>query len=391
VPWQPIQEAIQEALGIAAQVDQVRLPDERRTFDRAQRLDVEFELEALGDEGEVDVDLGDEGLAVAVEQDMLITARIYAQSTSHSPDVSAYELAYRLVTRAHLPEVLDVLEAGGLALVRVGRAVPGPPLHVDNRWHSAVSLSWDLQHRACEQEGQPPAPRPYFDRVEVGDEDGPRQPRAIAPDIAQAEVLDVADWRSLWLGTQTDLVGGRAWSDDEFVAHNQEPGADVGDGVLTRASAIEATVAAVSASDPDAGVLRDGLAIALVLRGPAPPATARVLGRAGGWTLRALTTGALRFTSDVGGEVLEVPGVLGGATPPWVVVVLAQVAGVTSLRALASSDSAPVASSYADAPLTLGAGGAEPAPEGLELALVGEAETDDPAALLAALRAALGL
>jgi hypothetical protein len=83
--------------------------------------------------------------------------------------------------------------------------------------------------------------------------------------------------------------------------------------------------------------------------------------------------------------------VLGGASPPWVVVVLAQVTGVASLRALAQVDSAPVASSYADAPLTLGAGGAEPAPEGLELALVGEAETEDPAALLAALRATLGL
>ncbi|MGB0763111.1 MAG: hypothetical protein ACPGO0_04105, partial [Acidimicrobiales bacterium] len=300
--WSDFQPAIFEALGKASGVSQVRLIDERHGFDRDQRLEVEFELEIVGEPNDSFTDEGNGILPTATGQ-LNILARVTALSQSHNPTVSAVELAYRLLTRWSLPEVSEILAAKGLSLVSADRAIPGV-LQVDQRNISVMIIEWRLRvgyHEVSE------SIRPFFDRVEIE-----RPPRALAPDILPDSLLAVG-WRRLWVGTQTDLVGGIAWSDHAGVAHNQKPSENIGNGLLNNVSLIE-TNGALIASDRDAISLIDSSALVVVLKGPVVDGVLfERASSSSGWRIEALSSGSVRLTALAPGLSVEVPNVLGGS------------------------------------------------------------------------------
>src|SRR5690606_10770201 len=137
--------------------------------------------------------------------------RVTLWSLTHDATASAYAAAYRALRRSHLSVVGAVLDAAGVVLRQVERATP-TRVKFDDHLETAVTFSWVLQERSDEVEGPAPdgaAPREYFDRVSGPALDPGADARAaISPALPPAPLRDLA-WRSLWLGSALDLVGGR--------------------------------------------------------------------------------------------------------------------------------------------------------------------------------------
>jgi hypothetical protein len=393
--WADIETAVLAAVKHASGVPLVRLSTGDRGQDTKQLIEVSFELDVL-DPPETRTTESGEGLDVGAVPELQIVARLDVVSYTHTQALSAYAIAYRLLGRSSLDATLAFLDDADVVLDRVRGATP-IKVEADQRALSAMTLVWEMRTRYHETEGAAPAglaPREYFDRVEVTEDETPLVPRVLAPVLAPEALLELADWRSLWLGTQTDLVGGRAL--EELVAgalHNvpQEIGSDV----LDRATVFGSTVASIKSTDPDAGVIPDGSVLVLLLRAPAAAGqiAARSLDGSAGWVLSGAADGALELSAPAAGlTFVSVTGLLDGAT--WLLVALGHADGDLTLYVHGESPEAgacTAAQLYEDEPLTLGAQSAEVGLSGLSFALLGETASDDPAALLADLAAALGL
>ena len=392
--WADIESAVIAAVKHASGVAQVRLSTEERKQDRRQYVDIAFELDVSEPPEQKITDSGT-GVDVGAVPELRLVAQLEVVSYTHDPTVSAYAIAYRLLGRSYLDATLALLAPGGLVLDRVRGAVP-IAREADQRSLSAVALAWEMRVRYHEAEGVAPAglaPRDYFDRVQVTEDGTPLATIAVDTGIVPAALLDLTTWRSLWLGTRTDLVGGRTLV--ELVAgalHNVAQ--EIGSGVLDRATVFGSEDASLEVSDPDAGLLVDGTALVLVLRAPA--AAGRIVARSadgtGGWILTAEADGSLELSAPAAGLVLETdPGLLDGAT--WLLVAVSLADDELALHV---QGAAPVmgactfAQGYDDAPFVLGAQG-DPGAEGFALALLGEARSDDVPALLGDLAAILGL
>lgn len=392
--WATLQAAITEAVQHATGIAQVRLSTADRKQNRKQLVELSFEFEPIHEPEPRQTDV-EGGLDLGQVVEVLILARLDVVSYTHDPDLSAYHYGLRLLTRSTLPETLAILRAAGLTLERVGRAVP-LAVDADQRSLSAVSLAWDLRVRVEELEGAAPsgaAPREYFDRVDVTDDGTPLAARGVAPDLAPASVLDAATWRTLWTGTQTDLVGGRRLVElADGATHNVAR--EIGTGALDRATVLADDVASLEVSDRDAGVLADGLTLVLVLRAPA--AAGRIASRSSdgsaGWILTAEADGSLELS--VPGAALALAtdaGLLDGET--WLLVGVYLDAGTLSLEVQGEAlvtGACTLAQAFEDVPLVLGAADA-PGAAGLEIALLGEARTDDAGAVLSDMADAVGL
>jgi hypothetical protein len=393
--WATVEAAIIAAVKHASGVEQVRLLTEERKQDRKQRIELSFEFEPIDDPEDLTSDVSG-GLDLGQIPEVRILVRMEAVSYTHAPDASAYAIAYRMSRRYGLADTRAILTAAGLVLERAERAVP-IAREADQRQLSATGLAWSLRIREDEIEGSAPdgsAPRDYFNKVELQDDGTPLAQVAVAEDIAPATVLAAADWRTLWLGGSTDLVRGRTLVDIVGGAlHDQA--ATIGDETLTAATVLPTDTASLRGNERDAGVLADELALVLILSAPA--AAGRALSKTSddsdGWLLTTEADGSLELSAPAAGAVLTTdPGLLDGAT--WLLVAVScdgtdialHVHGEAPLSAACT-----YAQSYADAALVLGAFGAVPGASGQEIALVGEARTSDPAALLMTLAAAVGL
>jgi hypothetical protein len=395
VTWPSIEAAIIAAIKHASGVEQVRLLTEERKQDRKQRIELSFEFEPIDDPEDLTSEiLG--GLDLGQIPEVRILVRMEVISYTHAPDASAYAIAYRMSRRYGLADTRAILTAAGLVLERAERAVP-IAREADQRQLSAMGLSWSLRIRKDELEGSAPggsAPRDYFDKVELEEDGSPLAQVAVADDIAPAAVLAAADWRTLWLGGGTDLIRGRSLVDVVAGARHDQT-ATVGEGTLTTATVLPTDAASLRADERDAGVLAEQLALVLILRAPA--AAGRALSKttddSNGWLLTTEADGSFELSAPAAGAVLSsAAGLLDGVT--WLLLAVScdgtdialHVHGEAPLSAACT-----YAQSYADAALVLGAFGAVPGASGQEIALVGEARTSDPAALLMTLAAAVGL
>lgn len=394
--WATVEAAVISAVQHASGVTQVRLSTEERQQDRRQRVELSFELELVPQPEDLQSDV-EGGLDLGQIPEVRIIARMDVISYTHAPDASAYSIAYRLVRRSDLQATRDILDGAGLVLERVERAVP-INVQADQRTLSAMTMAWILRIRSDEIEGSTPdgeAPRDYFDKIELTDDGAASPPVALAEDLAPAALLDVADWRTLWLGSAVDLVRGRALVDVVAGAlHDQA--ATIGSGVLDCATVFPASgLASLQADDPDAGVLAEDLAVFLLVRAGAGAGlvASRSSTGAAGWELAAAADGALELAVPAAGIVLTTePGLLDGET--WLLAGISLASGQVRLHVhgeAALTGACTFVQSYEDAPLVLGARGADVGLSGLELALLGEARTDDVPGLLTDLDAALGL
>lgn len=393
--WADIESAVIAAVKHASGLAQVRLSTEDRKQDRKQYVDVAFELDVSEPPEHAITDSG-AGVDVGAVPELRLVALLEVVSYTHDPTVSAYAIAYRLLGRSYLDATLALLTPAGLVLDRVRGAVP-VAREADQRSLSAVALAWEMRVRYHEAEGVAPAglaPRQYFDRVQVTEDGAPLPTVALDEDLVPASVLELATWRALWLGTRTDLVGGRVLDDLVAGALHNVP-EEIGSDVLDRATVFGNDLASLEASDADLGALVEGTSLVLVLRAPA--AAGRVAARSsdgiGGWTLDAEADGSLTLAAPAAGLSLSsAPGVLDGAT--WRLVALSLVGDELSLRVQGEvpvSGACTYAQVYEDVRLVVGAHDGEPGAEGLAFALLGEARAEDVDALLDDLAGVLGL
>jgi hypothetical protein len=374
VGWPEIQDAVFDALALATGVERshIRLAGDAEGARRVLVADVDFELQQRDWEARRTADDG-AGLGEVLLVELEVVARVVLWSSTHDAQAGAYAAGFRALRRSHLSVVRDVLAAAGVVLVSTERVLP-VKFREDDRVLTGAQFAWVLRHADDEAEGPAPggaAPRPYFDRIS-----GPQLPRrAVSPSAAPA-ALAALPWRSLWLGSATDLAGGRVL-DGPSAAHDGLA-ADLPPALS--AATVLSPGAPAACSDPDAGYLRPGLAVVVLARGPAAAGDGVVLARAGSWSLR--------LQGD--DWVLEVGGADVGAAPAtggWDLLVLGELAGEVGVWHASGAATSPGATEVGAGPLELGGEGA---PAGALVALLGELTVGDPADGLDDVAAALG-
>lgn len=384
--WSPLRSAVRQACALATGLDvkDVLLETERDAFNksRGRRLRLDWEqrdvsepateyLEAL--EGEL-IEY------VITDREIVVSCRFFCDDhrTASEGGGWAHELADRMASRLWLSDAAALYRAVGLVLATTESILPDPRVVIDDRDMSVASLRLVFNYTACEfatdPPGDPDARVGYFDRVEING----KRPRA----VYQRELIDLGPWRSLWLGEETDLAGGR------IVQVSGDSQLRVGD---PRAWTLG--TGALSLEDLDHGQLLDGQALALVFRAPTPLATISILGRVAGgigWALEGLADGALRLSAlGTGGETSgTLPGRLNAS---WRVLVIHNAGGILSVYEGADSAAVAISGSHLAGPASLTAGTLREPTEGVEILALGQVATDDPETLRSGLASALGI
>lgn len=384
--WTPIREAVRQACAAATGLDirDVQLETERGAFNasRGRRLRLDWEQRDTSEPATEYQEQLDGTLVeyVRTEREITINARFFCDDHRTAIDSGgwAHELADRLASRLWLSDVAALYKAVGLVLATTDTILPDPQVDVDGRQQSVATLRMTFNYLACEfatdPPGDPNAIVDYFDRVEIDE----RRPRA----VYQRDLLALGPWRSLWLGEETDVAGGR------IVQVSGDAQLRVGD---PRTWSLG--TGTVALEDLDEYQLLDGQALALVFTAAQPGATISVLGRVAGglgWALEGLSDGSLRLAAlGTGGEVQgALPGRLDGSER---VAVVHNSVGVLSLYEDGDVVSAAISGSHLAGPAALVAGALRFATSGVVVRLLGQVTTVDPNGFRVALVAALGI